>query len=169
MTSKAQLKAQSKYDRSHTRSILLKLNLQNDADILSKLDDTENRQGYVKELIRQDIRKDMEVLPVDSIRYLILPVIKKNNIRAVWLSGSYARKEAAPDSEIALMIDGENIRTVSDYLSVVKQFEEALHKKTDIVTAEAVCQDGNGPGKRFQQDIWKDKVTLYEDTEWKRS
>ena len=73
MTTQAQLKAQSKYDRNHTRSILLKLNLQSDADILSKLDAEGNRQGYVKELIRQDIRKELETIPVNALRYLILP------------------------------------------------------------------------------------------------
>ena len=62
MATKAQLKAQSKYDRENTRSIVLKLNLRSDADILAKLDEAENRQGYVKELIRQDIWKDFEII-----------------------------------------------------------------------------------------------------------
>ena len=50
-------KAQSKYDAKATRLITMKLNLKTDADILAKLDSVENKQGYVKELIRNDINK----------------------------------------------------------------------------------------------------------------
>lgn len=49
-------KAQEKYDAANTRAIKLKLNLKTDADILKKLDETGNIQGYIKELIRRDIK-----------------------------------------------------------------------------------------------------------------
>ncbi len=55
-TSKAQLRAQAKYDKDNTVQIKLKLNKKTDADIISWLDDTSNKQGYIKELIRADLR-----------------------------------------------------------------------------------------------------------------
>lgn len=55
MTTEAQRKAQVKYDKANTRQITFKFNLSTDADILKKLDEVENRQGYIKELIRKDI------------------------------------------------------------------------------------------------------------------
>ena len=45
------------YDRGHTRRIGLKLNTRTDADILQKLDESGNFQGYIKSLIRADIAK----------------------------------------------------------------------------------------------------------------
>lgn len=48
--------ASMKYDKKNTRRICLKFNLKNDADILEKLDEVSNMQGYIKELIRQDLR-----------------------------------------------------------------------------------------------------------------
>lgn len=48
---------QTRYDKKHTRRITLKLNLKIDADILELLDSTGNMQGYIKELIREDIKK----------------------------------------------------------------------------------------------------------------
>ena len=48
--------ASMKYDKINTRKIFLKFNLKTDADILEKLDSVENKQGYIKELIRQDLR-----------------------------------------------------------------------------------------------------------------
>ena len=54
-TSQAQKAASAKYDASHTIQIKLKLNTKTDADILEKLEAVENKQGYIKELIRADI------------------------------------------------------------------------------------------------------------------
>ena len=55
-TSKAQLRAQAKYDKDNTVQVKLKLNKKTDADIISWLDDINNKQGYIKELIRADMR-----------------------------------------------------------------------------------------------------------------
>ena len=54
----AQKRAQKKYDEANKdkwRMIHLKLNRQTDADIIEKLEQSENIQGYIKELIRADI------------------------------------------------------------------------------------------------------------------
>ena len=50
-------KAVAKYDATHTRQIKMKLNLESDKDILEQLDSVENKQGYIKELIRADIKR----------------------------------------------------------------------------------------------------------------
>ena len=55
MATDAQLRAQTKYDASNTKQFKMKLNVKTDADILAKLDQVENKQGYIKELIRRDI------------------------------------------------------------------------------------------------------------------
>ena len=52
----AKRRAIKKYDAKSTKQIHLKLNLNTDADILEHLDQQENVQGYIKELIRKDIR-----------------------------------------------------------------------------------------------------------------
>lgn len=57
MATGAQLKAIRKYDDEHTKQIVLKLNLKTDADILERLGEVGNKQGYIKELIRRDINK----------------------------------------------------------------------------------------------------------------
>lgn len=57
MTSDAQKKANAKYDAQNTKQVMLKLNKVTDADILEHLDSIDNRQGYIKRLIRQDMKK----------------------------------------------------------------------------------------------------------------
>lgn len=52
---KKQSEIQARYDKTHTRRINLKLNLELDADILQKLDSVDSMQGYIKDLIRADL------------------------------------------------------------------------------------------------------------------
>lgn len=55
--SESQKRATARYDKQNTIPVYLKLNRKTDADILHKLDSVENRQGYIKCLIRSDIAK----------------------------------------------------------------------------------------------------------------
>ena len=57
MVTEAKRQANAKYDKSHTRSIMLKLNKTTDADILASLESKGNKQGYIKELVRKDIKR----------------------------------------------------------------------------------------------------------------
>jgi len=59
-TSDAQAKASAKYDKAHTKGVYLKLNTETDRDVIDKLDSVDNRQGYIKSLIRKDINTDKE-------------------------------------------------------------------------------------------------------------
>lgn len=50
-------KDQQKYAATHMKQVALRLNISTDADILQRLDEVDNKQGYIKELIRADIAK----------------------------------------------------------------------------------------------------------------
>lgn len=54
--SKAQLRAQEKYDKDNTVQIKLKLNKKTDADIIDYLSRQENKQGFIKTIIREFMR-----------------------------------------------------------------------------------------------------------------
>ena len=55
--SPALIKAQKKYNKSKTKSFTFKFNKHTDADIISRLEGVDNKQGYIKELIRKDLKK----------------------------------------------------------------------------------------------------------------
>ena len=60
MTSESQKRAQKKYDelnRANWRMIHLKLNRETDADIIKRLEESGNIQGYIKSLVQKDIEK----------------------------------------------------------------------------------------------------------------
>ena len=60
-TSKAQLRAQEKYDKDNTVQVKLKLNKKTDRDIIERLSEVDSKQGYIKELIRADILRDNSI------------------------------------------------------------------------------------------------------------
>lgn len=53
----AKRKTNMDYDRKNTKLIGMKLNKNTDADILAFLAKQENIQGYLKALIREDMKK----------------------------------------------------------------------------------------------------------------
>lgn len=57
MATEAQIKAQARYDKANTKQFHLKLNRNTDRDIIEKLDNVPNMQGYIKRLIRSDLEK----------------------------------------------------------------------------------------------------------------
>lgn len=56
MASKAQIRAVAKYDKNNTTQITLKLNNKTDSDILEYLQGCSNKQGVIKEAIREYIK-----------------------------------------------------------------------------------------------------------------
>lgn len=51
------IQAITKWQKENIVRVVVKLNKTNDADILEHLDKVNNRQGYIKDLIRKDIGK----------------------------------------------------------------------------------------------------------------
>lgn len=49
--------AANKYNRNNTVQFLIRLNKNTDADIIAAISSAESKQGYIKALIRADIKK----------------------------------------------------------------------------------------------------------------
>ena len=47
----------SRYDKTHMKRYLLKYHIVNDADIIEKLSSVPNTQGYIRDLIREDLAR----------------------------------------------------------------------------------------------------------------
>ncbi len=57
MASEAQKAASAKYQASHIKQVKFTLNDRTDQDILRHLQDVSNIQGYLKSLIRKEIKE----------------------------------------------------------------------------------------------------------------
>ena len=56
MATKASIR-QAKYDANHCRIYRMKLNIVTDKDIIDKLASVPSMQGYIKQLIREDLAR----------------------------------------------------------------------------------------------------------------
>lgn len=49
--------SQNAWQKAHMRQFQIKFNIDDDADIIEKLDAVENRTDYIRQLIRKDLQK----------------------------------------------------------------------------------------------------------------
>ena len=54
------IRAQRKYNSANIVQVSFKVNRKTEPDILKKLESVENKQGYIKQLIREDIERMKE-------------------------------------------------------------------------------------------------------------
>ena len=54
------VQASIKYNAKNTKAVKLSLNLKTDADIIDYLESLNNKQGYIKGLIRADMKKTIK-------------------------------------------------------------------------------------------------------------
>lgn len=66
----SQYPSKTKYDKENTKMFGVKLNLKTDADIIAKLESIENKQGYIKALIRADISDGASITKGDVLAKL---------------------------------------------------------------------------------------------------
>lgn len=55
MATDAQIRANARYNKAHTKCVCLRLNRKTDADIIQRLSEVESKMGYIKLLIRKDM------------------------------------------------------------------------------------------------------------------
>jgi hypothetical protein len=162
MTSESKRSAQRRYDKKNTTQVLLKLNTKTDADVIGKLTSVDNKQGYLKELVRSNLRNNSGILPFDSLRLLVIPVAKKNKLDCVSLFGSYARGEAGSGSDVDLLISGGDYVGLFGFLEIKEQFEKALGKKVDLISRESLDENKSASGLLFKENVIKDEKVIYE-------
>ena len=110
-----------------------------DNTLIDKLDNVSNRNAYITDLISEDINPS--VLTIKQIKERIKPVIAKHNIKDVYLFGSYARGEATKDSDIDIYCESGDVKGLFEQSALIREFEEALNKKVDIVTIGSRMND----------------------------
>lgn len=58
-SSEAQKKASAEFNKRKTVQVALRLNIEKEKDIIDKLNSVPSKMGYIKQLIREDIKKNI--------------------------------------------------------------------------------------------------------------
>lgn len=95
------------------------------------------------------------IYTVSEIRERIEPVARKYGVSTVWLFGSYARGEASDTSDVDLLVEGGQIRTLFQLAAFRLDLEDALQKPVDLITIGNNDED-------FLHKIRQDEVIIYD-------
>ncbi len=68
----------------------------------------------------------------------ILRIAAAHGARNVRVFGSFARGESRPDSDLDLLVDLEEGRTLLDQIALLQDLQDLLGRKVDVVTERAL-------------------------------
>lgn len=86
---------------------------------------------------KQVLSKKMDSL-IEKYRNQILSLAKENGVRNVRVFGSMARNEAAPDSDLDLLVDLEKGKSGLALGGFLVDISELIHRKVDVVTEKSL-------------------------------
>lgn len=107
-----------------------------------------------------------KIYTIEEIRDKIQPIAKKYNLKKVSLFGSYARREATANSDLDFyIVESKNSYDGISWAmgAVYSDFENALDKSVDIVSAQSIKEGWNKWYVRLLfKNIKDDEVVLYD-------
>lgn len=68
----------------------------------------------------------------------ILEIAARHGASNVRVFGSMARDEAAPDSDVDLLVEFEADRSLFDHVALIHDLEDLLGRKVDVVTEDSL-------------------------------
>ena len=74
---------------------------------------------------------DMEI---EDIKYKIIPILKRYDVKRAALFGSFVRGEQREDSDIDILVEFKDGKSLLDLAGLKIELEEALGRKVDILT-----------------------------------
>lgn len=80
----------------------------------------------------------MQKLTLEQIKQKIVPVLKEEGVIKSSLFGSYVRGEQNDDSDIDILIDYPQNKSIFDFVHLKNRLEEILEKKVDLVEYDAI-------------------------------
>lgn len=75
---------------------------------------------------------------IDEIRKAARPALEKHDVVKAELFGSYAKNEESDESDIDILVELEDGKTLAHMSELKKDLEEALEKDVDILTYDSV-------------------------------
>lgn len=139
------------YNKSIYKTIPFRVRKDN-LDIIKKLKSVESINGYINELIENDVHRN--ILTIKEIKNRILPIFKKHNINEAYLFGSYARGEAKNNSDVDIYCESGDVKTLIKQGFLEDELTNALKKDVDIVFI------GSRMDNNFKAQLEGDKIRI---------
>lgn len=83
------------------------------------------------------------IYTIDEISQIVAPIARQHGVNKVYLFVSYAQGAATISSDVDLWVDAPSLRRLFALGGLYADFEEALDKKLDLVTVNAIQRESN--------------------------
>ena len=104
------------------------------------------------------------IYTLEELRQRIAPVAEKYRLNAVYIFGSYARNEAADNSDVDILIDrtDSKVKSAFDLGALYEDLCGSIGKEVDLITTFALTQDGiREQTPWFTESVIRDRVQIY--------
>lgn len=98
-----------------------------------------------------------EILTVDEIKELTVPVVSKFPVKQLILYGSYARNQATAESDIDLLVDSNDVLLGWGLCKLIGSLADILPKPFHCYEKSMVLADPS-----LAKNIERDGIVLYE-------
>ena len=103
------------------------------------------------------------VYTIEEIKHLVAPIIRKYNIPAMFLFGSYARGEADDNSYLDFLVDtsGTALTSLIKLGALYCDLEELFGKLIDLLTVSSIMQEAMMPSDvEFKKAVIEELIQL---------
>ena len=106
----------------------------------------------------------MCVYKIEEIAERVCPIAERYGISKVYVFGSYARGEATEDSDVDLLVDAENIKSLFTLNGLCNDIENALQKKLDLITTRGLYNKNRNDELtvKFRNAVERDRRLIYD-------
>ncbi len=80
----------------------------------------------------------MQKLTIERIKARITPLLKKHGVKKVAIFGSYARGEEKPKSDIDILVEFSERKSLLDIVGIEQELSDALGMKVDLLTEKSI-------------------------------
>ena len=75
---------------------------------------------------------------IENLKQIMMPVLRKNNVVKAGIFGSYATGAQYTDSDIDVIVDLKDGKSLIDLVGLKLELEEVLGKKVDVITYDSI-------------------------------
>ena len=78
---------------------------------------------------------------LEEIRRMVRPILEEHGITRAEIFGSYARNEEGSESDVDILVELGEGKTLTDLAKLKEDLEEALEKDVDVLTYDSLHPD----------------------------
>ena len=78
------------------------------------------------------------VRDTDELIDKLVKLLKKHGVKKIVIFGSYARGEAGPDSDIDVIVEFKNRKSLLDLVGIEQELEDELGIRVDLLTEKSI-------------------------------